>query len=520
MQRDDPQVLTEARLATESTNKRFGFTKHRFRTLAWSYAFLLTLLSRIWTVKDPGPADSELFSYIGREWIRGIIPYKQIWEDKPPGIFAVNALAAVFHKQFIALAAFEFVALFATILLIHRILSELQCGSLAKWTAPFVAASILSIPYYTPGGNQTEIYILPFAACCIYSFLRATRNAALSPSWLILTGLSAGIAGIFKPVGIASLLAITLVLCVDLSRRLISRLAAVALTWTACLAVWGIAVAYFAPYGAVREMANATLFYNLQYAAAIHHPILESIFLMVDRLSVVGSILGCAIAWFLFWLWPNISRAIPPFFNTRQQSAALLLFLWLAADLCGARAADKYYAHYFLPSLLSLIVISCITIDVLAKLISSIKHSQILIYILLIPIGIAGLKGQIDYFHSASDNPPDEWKRAGLFIRDHKGPSDVTFTWGFRPGVYRIADSHTLTHWADAHYIDDFPGAYKSIGRELISELKTSPPNFIVYDCNMSPLNQRDTVRIQFLQLLESNYRLVYRTGGTCVSER
>ena len=192
---------------------------------------------------------------------------------------------------------------------------------------------------------------------------------------------------------------------------------------------------------------------------------------MVDRLSVVGSILGCAIAWFLFWLWPNIRRAIPPFFNTRQRSAALLLFLWLAADLCGARAADKYYAHYFLPSLLSLIVISCLSIDVLAKLISSIKHSQLLIYIVLIPIGIAGLKGQIDYFHSASRNPPDEWKQAGLFIRDHKSPSDVTFTWGFRPGVYRIADSHTLTRWADAHYIDDFPGAYKSIGSELISEL-------------------------------------------------
>lgn len=520
MQLDDTQVAPDKQPSADSTRKRLGFPELRFRLFAWGYAFILTMISRIWTIRDPGPADAELFAYIGREWRRGEIPYKQIWDNKPPGIFAVNALAAIFHRQFVGLAVFEFISLFATIILIYLILSDLDCSPYVRWSAPFVAASILTIPYYSPGGNLTEIYILPFACCCIYSFLRARRNETASRLWLVLAGMSAGVAGLFKPVGIASLLAITFVLFVDTNRSFRSRMTDGALTWAGCLLVWGNAAAYFALHGAAREMADASVFYNLQYGAATHRSILGSFLLMADRLSTVGALLGCTAGWFLFWLWPKINRQIPQFFTVRQGGVALLLFLWLTADLCGARAGGRYYPHYFLSSLPSMIVVSCISIDVLVRLTSSINYSRIVLWILLIPIGIAGLKGQMDFYHSASGNQPDEWSQAGRFIRDHKNPSDVIFTWEFRPGIYRLADSHTLTRWDSAHYIDDFPAAYKSIGSELMAELRSSPPNFIVYDCNETPSDERDTVRAQFLQLLRSEYRLVYRTGSTCVSER
>jgi hypothetical protein len=198
----------------------------------------------------------------------------------------------------------------------------------------------------------------------------------------------------------------------------------------------------------------------------------------------------------------------------------LLLFVWLAADLYGATLGGRYYPHYFLPCLLGLVIVSCIAIDALARMISRIAYFPLVLCVILIPITLAGLKGQIDFYHSASGNPPDEWKQAALFVRDHKAPSDLLFTWEFRPGVYRLADTHTITRWDSAHYINDFPEAYRSIGGELMTELRTSPPRFIVDDCSLPQPKPQDTVRIQFLELLKNDYRLVYRAGGTCVSER
>jgi hypothetical protein len=495
------------------------FTQHWFNIFAWVYAFTLTLLSRIWTIKYPGPADAELFAYIGREWSNGVIPYKQIWDNKPPGIFAVNALAAITHRQAIALALFELVALFATYVLISFILAELGCSAFARWTAPFVAASILTIPYYSPGGDLTEIYLLPFAACCIYCFLRALRGANPSFAWLILSGIAAGFAGTFKPVGIASLLAITVFCLFDRIRSLRSRIIALTFPWVGACLIWAVTEGYFALHGAARQMANASLFYNLHYGAAAQYSFPQSILLMVDRLSTIEALLGCAAAWLLFWLWPKVSSSVPAFFTDRQRNSDLLLFLWLGADLCGARAGGRYYPHYFLPSLLSFVVIACVAIDVIVKMTSPIRYYSVFIYILLIPIGVTALKGQLDFYHSASGNPPAEWTKAGLYIKTHKSPSDTIFTWEFRPGIYRLAESHTLTRWDSAHYIDDFPEAYQSIGPELITELQTAPPKFIVDDCSQSPPGPHDTVRTQFLDLLARQYYLVYQPGGTCVFE-
>jgi hypothetical protein len=135
-------------------------------------------------------------------------------------------------------------------------------------------------------------------------------------------------------------------------------------------------------------------------------------------------------------------------------------------------------------------------------------------------MGIAGVKGQVDSYHSSMRKPPDEWMQAALFIRDHKSPSDTMFTWGFRPKLYRIADSHTVTRWASAHYILDSPDAYNWIGGELMAELRATPPNFVVYDCNDSLAKAGNTVRNQFMEFVSKEYRVVYRTAGVCVSQR
>ena len=48
------------------------------------------IIGRGFTAVVPGHADAQLFAYIGSEWLAGLIPYVDIWDNKPPGIFATG----------------------------------------------------------------------------------------------------------------------------------------------------------------------------------------------------------------------------------------------------------------------------------------------------------------------------------------------------------------------------------------------------------------------------------------------
>jgi hypothetical protein len=490
---------------------------------AWAYAFILIAVSRYWTARAPGVADAELFAYIGREWARGVIPYRQLWDNKPPGIFLVNAFAALSNHQFLVLALLEFVAFFATVILISAILSKLDCRRFA-WVAPITAASILTLPDYSRGGNLTEIYILPFAAGCVYSFLRAIEGNRSATPWLLIAGASAGVASAFKPVGIAPLLAIAVSLLVQPCKSLLSRLADLLFTWIGFFFVWACIMPYFIAHGAARELIQATLFYNLRYATATRPSTAMFIHLMGERLSPLAPLLGCAGICLFLGLQKQRDSSGHVLFTPKQHNAAVMLFLWLAADVGGAIAGGRYYPHYFLPMLASLTVIGCVGVDVLARIPSQIKDAQIVVCALLIRIVIIGVKGQEDAYRNVRDylsaisSGEEEWVQAGVFIRNHQRPSDTMFIWAFRPGTYRIAGSHTVTRWASAQYLRDFPGAQASIGDELLRQLRAEPPNFVVWPCSLPVAS--DPITNQFVDFVRSQYQLVYKTGETCVSYR
>ncbi len=500
-----------------------GTLRRRLPRLFWAYSFLLVALSRTWTARFPGGADAELFAYIGREWHRGVRPYTGIWDDKPPGIFAVNWLAAFSHAQFRMLACFEFVALALSLVLVSRIFALLDPKSEALWIAPFLAANCFAISAYTLGGNYTEIYLLPFAAWSIYAFLHAWTVAHRAPAWYVLAGFAAGLASAFKPVGMAPTLAALAFLLLAHRRPFGLRLRAAALMLAGFLAVWGLLLAVFASFGAARLMVDATLTYNLHYGGANHVSLANKLLLSMDRLLPVSSILGCAVVAVALrvYSWRREGRGQSPF-TAAEADAAVLFALWVGADVAGANAGGRYYPHYFFPATLSLSVLAGLGLLGILRLLhgSGARSRAVLVSALLIPIGLMGLRGQIDEYHSVSGNPVPTWQKIAQFVRTHRQPRDTLFTWEFNPGIYRLSDSYGTTRWASAHYIEDFPAAYTNIGGELMRELQAAPPTFMVYSCDLHAENAEDTVRAQFLVLIASRYTPAFREGGECIARR
>ena len=85
-----------------------------------------TIIGRSFTALDPEPTDAQLFAYMGLRWLQGGLPYVDFWDNKPPGIFAVNALVFYwFPRSFTALACLEGVVILGCITTVYLLMARL-----------------------------------------------------------------------------------------------------------------------------------------------------------------------------------------------------------------------------------------------------------------------------------------------------------------------------------------------------------------------------------------------------------
>ncbi len=155
-----------------------------------------TVVERSFTAIAPDPSDGQLFAYFGLQWLHGRIPYVNIWDNKPPGIFAVSALVfTLFPKSIIALAWMESIFILGCIGTTYVLMRLWGVPGLvaALGTASVAVAS--NLLYYNQFGNYTEIYMLWPAALSMYCFSKA--NPTFQGKWLFLAGFFSGVASLF-----------------------------------------------------------------------------------------------------------------------------------------------------------------------------------------------------------------------------------------------------------------------------------------------------------------------------------
>jgi len=104
--------------------------------------------------------DSGGFMYISQQMLRGQRLYADLYDDKPPVIFVVNALGLWLSSGSAwGVWALEVVSLSAT-----AILAFFLClGSAGGWPALLAVTTLLAnVTTFAPGGNYTEEFALPF----------------------------------------------------------------------------------------------------------------------------------------------------------------------------------------------------------------------------------------------------------------------------------------------------------------------------------------------------------------------
>lgn len=304
---------------------------------------LLAVLALALRVPDLGhpllDADEPLYRFIGRQMAEGAIPYVDVWDRKPIGIFLIYRLIDALGGdpfatgQMLALV-FAF-ATAATLAIIARRLGGPLAG-LAAGTIYLVWIALLG----GRSGQSPVFYNLPMALAA-WAMLRAWRAERAMP-FSIAAMLLTGVAMQIKPTAVFEGGAFGLCLLVACYRRDPSPLRLAgrgALLIGAALLPTVLALATYAALGHAQAWWFATI---------------ESIFL---RAPVPGEPLFARLPGHLLVLAVPFAAALAGLLRLAP-AERWVPGAWLAAATFGALAVPPYFNHYMLPLVAPLAVLA------------------------------------------------------------------------------------------------------------------------------------------------------------------
>jgi Dolichyl-phosphate-mannose-protein mannosyltransferase len=296
-----------------------------------------------------GDRDSGVYLYIGSVVLRGGVPYRDVWDHKPPLIYYLDALAlALGRGSLLGLQAIEVVAL-AVALGLGLTLLRRCFGGRAAVSAVLPLA--ISVPVLTDP-NMVESFALPLQMATLALFVRGVERQQPT-RFAYPIGFLGGLALLLKPnlVGVwpALLLAALLGRIVG-PRQSLGLLLRMTLGGALPLLVAG---GYFLSSGAAREAWDAVVVYNRIYAQSDPGSTFATVVLGLAATGLSGLSVMAVLAWLAVsrrrWriVAPGPARVL-------VLAACLDLPLEVALSSLSGRA----YLHYFVAWLPSLAVLA------------------------------------------------------------------------------------------------------------------------------------------------------------------
>jgi hypothetical protein len=340
--------------------------------------------------------DSGVFLYVGWRFLSGDIPYRDVWDHKPPLIYLVDALGLSLTPDSLwGIWLLQFIFIFLTFFLIYKVLDR-EFGIIPALAGSITLASgLLTV---LEQGNVTEEYALVFQALCFWLFLKAhKKNYPVRASFWI--GLSGGLAFNFKQTTIGVWIAYALIL---FAVRIFQRksplldLLALSLGW---LIPSIILVIYFASHNALVDYWEQAFLYNFTYIGKHEGlrrliPVFFKGFLLLSQggvlyLAGLGWLAGLAFVWF--------ER------KAKSHPLVLIALVSLPIEVILITISGRSIIHYYLTLLPVMATLTGVLIYAVPRLLEKIpnksfqkvKHSTPAILLLAV---ILLQFGQIKYY--------------------------------------------------------------------------------------------------------------------------
>lgn len=488
------EVLAEVMPASEPPTRRP--TPRPVAILAAALAIAPVLaLNQFIAHARPYLADEYLFASFGHQLLAGRQLYVDVWDNKPPGIYWVNAGGQFFSPghsggvvALTAAATAAALALFAAAT--WRLYGRSTAVVMAVLGPLFITHQL-----YHCGSNRPGTWVVLCQMLAVMAYLRALRQDRAGGWWLVGLAAAAGVCflqtgfGVLVGVGLHQL---WLLAARFLSRQMLLRRAAHALG--GFLLGLALQVALLAATSDLAAAWGAIVTFNQGYfqpGGGSGLWVESGGWNWYDHLDALALPLVLAGAASLHWLanWRNVRSGQPEDSPQARYPVACprvvpWLLLWGLVELYLAMVGPHHRLHYFIPVLPPLLLLAGRAVHLLIRdhgLLAGLRKSVALAVALLWTgyMMVAPVRIHLHELGRAFHNLQSEWDMQWMAdeICRRSGPQEGIFVFSYHPRVY----------WASGRFCGiKYLGTEKTwqLGQpvvdDLVAELKRRCPPLIV----------------------------------------
>lgn len=470
----------------------------------WAALILLLLAVRLPSVVQPAGGDQGLYGYAGQRILAGDVMYRDMWDQKPPGIAALYAfLWRVWPRESVVpasdLAAAALVAALLVVLGRRRYSTHIGCGAAALFLL-FGDPYLQRLSGIYVRGQCEPFMALAITACLVLLADRNRRRGHLFAAGVALAAafwLKYNAAAYALPVALAAW---------AWNRDRGWRPAAVDLGWVGLgfAAVAAGVLAYFAATGALLDLRLATLDYNLRYSHETYEgattPLRYVFSFPIERVRV-------DMIWFLGGLGALL--VVP---RARVDRSALVVLAWLAGALLSiAVNGSRSLPNYFVQANPALALAASAGLATLVSRGAAVRTATAVLLVAAmwrvgadtplwglrlasLPGLVANVRYDVDHLRGRFDrdrylqrfkgqkHDALENERLIRYVRETTAPDDPIFVFGFSGGSVSWKSgraSASRFYWSRPVLIEfaaDYPG-YGTAG--LLADLERRPPAIV-----------------------------------------
>jgi hypothetical protein len=427
-------------------------------------------------------ADSDLFAYYGWCLTRGARPYLDVWDNKPPGIWWVNAgairLCGTGSGSELPVGAVPLVISLVAFLAIAR-----TAYHRTVWLpAALVAAVLLTDLRFESGANRTETWVVACETTAVLGYLQWLRRRRWT--WLLAGAVAAGTAPLFKQSGLAAAAACAVHLAwtqwrgrasLDVPRRHVSGWRPWAIAAAGLIAAPLAAMIALAWQGALGEAVYAIAVFNRAYFAVddatwwrlgrvwpVYRPVLE---LIAGVFAVAG--IGLAAGVYARFRRLYRVRMVSAPYGTEtgcySRAGVGLFVLWFVLAAYLAFVGPGRRGHHFMPALPALGLLALYPVHLVAArrglraalLARPGAALGVVLGAYVFLLVFVGSLAEADrcwrtkaHWYALDRARPSACERQAAAIVRLTQPADLIYVWGWSPGTYRHACRRPASRYA------------------------------------------------------------------------
>lgn len=432
--------------------------------------------------------DSGVFLYFGEQILNGKIPYRDMWDHKPPAIYYIDAIGLfIGNGSLWGVWLLEFISLYSASVLGFLLLKR----AFGIIPAIFGSIGLLVSLVLLPGGNLAEQFALPFQFGALYLFWKSEEHD--NYSWRgFLVGIVSAILFLLKPNLIGISLSIIIYLIFYRRNNLLKNITTIIL---GAVSIIFVVVIYFSANNALSSLMDSVFRYNSIYSMTVSENRILSITDGLKLLSKSGISIIVLISWIAGIFYEDFNKHLKLSENSKH--LINLSLIGLSIEFVLSAISGRLYSQYYiawLPVFTILIgFFAYINLSVMSRFEVSIRARKINpgnIFLLALLLGmIFPIVGVLHEQIKPVDRNDIVGYQAKEYILNTTNKSDYVLMWGAETRINFITHRQSPTRYVYQYPL--YTNSYQKpeMFKEFLTDIKVNKPILII-DASPSNLDQ------------------------------